>query len=112
MTKTPDAAPVGSDRLVLSLRDAAGIQVANCSNCEHCRHQSDGDYGEISWHECAKVERYQWLKSFPFKKMMSCWEPSFWHSKFADSIDPEEGTEYEDAIREFNAAMQPIRENR
>lgn len=68
---------------------AMGINVANCASCVHLGSEDDGGEPEysISWPTCNKVERYQYLKSFPFKKEMKCWSPEFWHSKFADMVD-------------------------
>ena len=94
-----------NQRLIFFLREAAGIDVANCSTCAFCRYESDGDFGEYRWNECAKFERFQYLKSFPFKKTKDCWEPNFWASKFATEIDPEEGNQYPEALKSFDAAM-------
>ena len=46
----------------------------SCHNCKYLGSESDGNYAEfeISWPCCDRVERYQYLKSFPFKKRMSC----------------------------------------
>ncbi|MEM7697208.1 MAG: hypothetical protein AAF236_02250 [Verrucomicrobiota bacterium] len=92
--------------------EASGIENAECLNCQSCHYVSDGDYGEHRWHECSEVERYQYLKSFPFKKTMDCWRPDFFASKFAaEDFDPEEGTQYEDRVRLFNNAVDPILED-
>ena len=68
---------------------AMGIEVASCKTCLHLGSDDDGNFPEfvISWPICNKVDRYQYLKSFPFKKEMDCWEPEFWHSKFADMVN-------------------------
>ncbi|WP_018125595.1 hypothetical protein [Desulfovibrio oxyclinae] len=50
----------------------------SCGYCEHLTTECDGNYPElaVSWPACAKVERYQYLKSFPFKKKMNCFSPA------------------------------------
>lgn len=71
------------------LKKITGIEHANCFTCAHLGSYSEGDFGEHSWLECDKHLARSNLKSFPFKKEMPCWEPEFWHSKFA-------GGDYED----------------
>lgn len=93
-----------SDSLHQRLLDATGIKTANCESCKHIQYESDGDYCERNWMECRKRPSNHNLTSFPFKKSMKCWEPSFWESKFADSFDEEE-VKVEDAIEEFEAAV-------
>jgi hypothetical protein len=74
------------------VKAAVGIATANCESCRFLG--SDGDGGEpeyaVDWPVCNKVDRYQYLTSFPFKKEMSCWEPNFWHSKFAEQLTGEQ----------------------
>jgi hypothetical protein len=70
-----------------AVKAATGIEVANCQTCHYLGSESDGAEYSTGWPSCGKVDRYQWLKSFPFKKEMRCWEPSFWHSKFAEHFD-------------------------
>lgn len=70
------------------IKKRLGIENANCETCSYLGTEDDGNYAEfaISWPTCQKFERYQYLKSFPFKKEMPCWEPGFWHSKFASGM--------------------------
>lgn len=46
----------------------------SCHKCRFLGSEDDGNFPEfvISWPSCNKVERYQYLKSFPFKKRMPC----------------------------------------
>lgn len=46
----------------------------SCAKCRYLGSEDDGNYPEfaISWPACDLVERYQYLKSFPFKKRMPC----------------------------------------
>lgn len=73
----------------LIIKQATGIETANCQSCCYLGGTCDGGEPEfsVSWPTCHKFERYQYLKPFPFKTEQKCWEPDFWHSKFADLID-------------------------
>jgi hypothetical protein len=53
---------------------ATKINPRSCLNCRNLGSECDGGEPEysVSWPSCNKVERYQYLKSFPFKKRMSC----------------------------------------
>lgn len=74
------------------MKAAVGIARANCESCVHLGCESDGGEPEyaVAWPACDKVARYQYLKSFPFKKEMGCWEPNFWYSKFAEQLTDEQ----------------------
>ena len=74
------------------IKKQLGIEISNCETCMWLGTEDDGNYPEhaISWRVCHEFEQYQYLKSFPFEKEMDCWEPEFWHSKFA--ADMKEGT--------------------
>jgi hypothetical protein len=87
------------------IKEKTGIEKANCSTCELIGSNDDGNFPEfvVSWPCCDRFEQYQHLKSFPFKKEMKCWQPSFWHSKFADMIKT--GTD-----EEMNAAADAFQE--
>lgn len=49
----------------------------SCHKCRFLGSEDDGNFPEfmLSWPSCDKVDRYQYLKSFPFKKRMSCFRP-------------------------------------
>ena len=90
------------------LKKVTGIKRANCSTCKHLKHESDGDFGEFKWVECSKFHNYSNLKSFPFKKEMSCWEPGFWSSKFWEPA----GTHYDhkEASVKFKEVVKAVKE--
>ena len=48
----------------------------SCLNCRHLSSEDDGNFAEyvVSWPCCGIVERFQYLKSFPFKKRMPCFK--------------------------------------
>jgi hypothetical protein len=69
------------------LKEKLGIKNANCSTCSCIDDVGDGPEYNGSWLVCSKIARMGNLKSFPFKKDMKCWQPSFWHSKFTDFLD-------------------------
>jgi len=83
-----------------------GIEKANCETCIFLYTECDGNYPEfaIEWPACERFSRYQHLKSFPFKKEMGCWEPEFWHSKYAGWMKYGTHKEMTILIREFVAA--------
>lgn len=93
------------------IKAAVGISCANCSTCARLGSDGDGPEYNGSWPICNKVERYGYLKSFPFKKEMPCWEPDFWHSKFTDSDRMRTGSEYElDRLsKQFWAAVDAVK---
>jgi len=85
MSKTKEAPNLAE---IQRVQAAVGIKCACCETCRHLSSDNDGAEPEssVSWPTCGKVERYQYLKSFPFKKTMPCWQPDFWASKFANQI--------------------------
>ena len=87
------------------IKTNVGIDTANCSTCAYLGSEDDGNYSEmgISWDVCQKFDRYQYLKPFPFKTEQKCWEPEFWHSKFAE-LKTGEHEEVTRAIDAFVAA--------
>jgi hypothetical protein len=94
----------------MSLKETMGIDRAACVTCFHLGSEdSGGDYPEHIWSTCEKIDKYNNLKSFPFKKEMSCWEPDFWFSKFADLVD---GTDksVDDAMEAFCIALKGDRQ--
>ena len=94
------------DPLVLRLKEASGIAVANCETCGNLGSEDDGgDPPCQSWPVCHRFDRYCYLRSFPFKKEMNCWTPHFWHSKFAGKINGEKT--HDDAVfAEWNKAIE------
>lgn len=53
---------------------ATKIHPRSCLKCRRLGSECDGGEPEysVSWPSCDIVERYQYLKSFPFKKRMKC----------------------------------------
>jgi hypothetical protein len=94
-----------TQEVIIRLKLASGISVANCATCGNLGSEDDGgDPPCRSWPICHRFDRYGYLRSFPFKKEMSCWTPHFWHSKFADKINGEKPND--DAVfAEWNKAI-------
>jgi len=94
------------------MKEAVGIDVANCETCIHRQNCSDGDYGEYKWFECGKngQRHYSYLNTFPFKKEMKCWEPSFWSSKFFNDEVFEGSNEFAIAVQKFKEAVAAVKE--
>lgn len=67
---------------VLLPKDGTG----SCGTCMHLGSDGDGPEYNGSWPVCNKVERYTYLKSFPFKKPMACHRLGFWHSPWSDLV--------------------------
>ncbi len=90
------------------IKAATGIKCANCSTCSRLGSDGDGPEYNGSWSICNKVERYGYLRSFPFKKEMKCWEPDFWHSKFTDPVRMRTGSDREMSrlTKQFWAAVE------
>jgi hypothetical protein len=63
-----------------------GVEKANCETCTYLGSDGDGYEYNGTWPVCDKIDRMSYLKSFPFKKEMKCWQPNFWLSKFAGLI--------------------------
>lgn len=90
---------------VARLKEATGIACANCSTCSHLGSDGDGPEYNGSWPVCNKVERFAYLRSFPFKKEMKCWSPEFWHSKFVKNLKKGTDGELMRASKKFRAAV-------
>ena len=61
------------------LKQALGVANAKCSACAYLGDDSDDPYsGPCHICENPKKRGVDNLKSFPFKKDMSCWKPEFW----------------------------------
>lgn len=81
---------------LLAMDNPNEYKISGCIDCEDCYHETDGDYGEIDcgWY-CSKFENYTWLNSFPFKKIMPCFQANdcfgnsfyFWHGYLCDLFD-------------------------
>lgn len=86
-----------------AIKNAVGIEIANCETCANIGSEDDGGEPEYakSWPVCRKFKHYENLKTFPFKTEQKCWEPEFWHSKFTDNIKNGEHDEVLAAINEF-----------
>ena len=83
------------------LKTRLGIKTANCETCTYLGSDGDGPEYNGNWPVCNKIDRMGYLKSFPFKKEMKCWEPEFWHSKFAEMIKTGSKKELDEAYRLF-----------
>lgn len=105
---TPGNAPdSGSavERLIM-LKRVTDIETANCSTCSYLGSDGDGPEYNGSWPICDKIDRMGYLKSFPFKKEMKCWEPNFWFSKFASMIKNGTDDEMQKAGDAFRSALE------
>lgn len=93
---------------IAAIKIATGIETANCSSCAYLGRESDGGEPEysVSWPVCEKFPRYEYLKSFPFKKEMACWHPDFWDSKFANEIRTADNEEVNELCDRFRAAVE------
>lgn len=90
-----------------AVKMASGIECANCLTCTHKGKDNDGGEPEysVSWDICDEFPHYSNLSTFPFVKEMPCWEPEFWHSKFATEIRTGEHEEVMGKLDEFMAAI-------
>ncbi len=66
-----------------------GAEKKNCTKClyyieSYAGYEEGGYLEELG---CDKIPRLGNLKSFPFSKIMPCFQLDFWHSKFVDMID-------------------------
>lgn len=93
------------------VKEATGIERANCENCANLGSESDGGEPEysVSWPVCHKFERYEHLKPFPFKTEQKCWEPDFWASKFTDMVDGSD-TSMDRALNAFVIARDSVKQ--
>lgn len=95
-----------SERLE-KLKELVGIACANCESCTYLGTDGDGpEYGG-SWPICCKEYPKTNLSSFPFKREQECWEPDFWHSKFAECISKE--SDLEEAFDRFARALREFK---
>ena len=79
--------PTPENVLDLLSKDRREIGMS-CRNCAELDDVSDGiEYGAYPIYVCAENPSYENLTSFPFKKPMKCFHPSFWHTVFAEQID-------------------------
>jgi len=101
---TPEKQTAGAGA-VKRIKRATGIECANCSTCLHLGTDGDGPEYNGNWPICSKTERYSYLRSFPFKKEMKCWEPNFWYSKFANGIKTGSDAEMERLSNRFREAL-------
>jgi len=91
--------------LVLRLKEACGVGLANCATCDCLGSDDDGaEYTVNSWPVCTKIERFTNLRSFPFKKEMKCWEPGFWLTKFPDMITTGDDADVDAAVAAYHQA--------
>lgn len=88
---------------LLKLKEVMGVSQANCESCNFLSSEGDGPEYNGSWPVCSKIERMGYLKSFPFKKDMKCWQPNFWFSKMAETVEDEESCDK--AAEEFGKAL-------
>jgi len=63
------------------LRDSDGLPIM--PSCENCSDLSSDDV-------CSRFERYEHLKSFPFKSPMQCFMPNFWTTEFVNTMSTRE----------------------
>ena len=95
-----------------ALLKAIGMDEANCLTCLYKGWDSPGsdDPCEPTWPVCEREEnaRFNNLKSFPFKKRMSCWYPDFWKSGFAERIQRGTDREITKLSKEFRKAVKDV----
>ena len=63
-----------------------------CESCVYFNQEWDGECFEIYCGDyCLKPgqEHFSNLKSFPFAKLMPCFEADFWHTEFAEQFSGE-----------------------
>jgi hypothetical protein len=95
-------------------KKVCGVEIANCHTCMYQGSDDDGaEMCPVSWPICNKFPRYENLKSFPFKKEMSCWEPDFWRlpdGMFPIDVGADGDAEraFDDAIEKFMKALEPF----
>ena len=84
---SPDATSL--ERGMLHMKEVMGIPCANCATCRHLGSDDDGGEPECSqsWPVCELYAEHAQNPSFPFATEMPCWEPEFWHSRFAEMVD-------------------------
>ncbi len=58
-----------------------------CQSCMVARYKSKWDDEPGIW-SCEEHPSYGNLRSFPFKKVMPCFQMDFWVTPFADQIQP------------------------
>ena len=99
-----------SPEIIKLLKEALGIENANCSTCTQMDDVDGGvDHSSCSCLVCSINDGYGNLKSFPFKKEMKCWEPEFWNSKFTNIIkngtDIEVATAHDSFKKAYNSVI-------
>jgi len=80
--------PVYSSAQIALLEDRLGMR-ACCDTCIHFGSDGPGESPGSDWPVCDNPERagIDNLTTFPFKKALRCWEPSFWSSCFVDEVE-------------------------
>jgi hypothetical protein len=97
--------------VVIAVRDAVGIEKANCETCVWYGSDGDGYEYNGSWPVCNKNNsRVDNLVSFPFKKDMACWYPEIWMSAFSDRMTDERGEAIQSVVDEFYEITAPLDE--
>jgi hypothetical protein len=92
----------GSGVMFGRIKKKLGIKVANCMSCNNRYVEDEGDeYSSCAFHACESFPYYSNLKSFPFKKEMSCWSPDFWSSSLVENVDLSNESEYNKVVKEF-----------
>jgi hypothetical protein len=96
---------------IQDLKKELGVDQSNCKTCRHLKGESDDEYGSNFYYYCSKRESFSWLKSFPFKKDMDCWEPTFWATKLGEDVDWIDGAGANEAHAQFNAILNRFERN-
>jgi hypothetical protein len=91
-----------------AIKQAVGINIANCHSCTYLGDVGDGyEYnGSILACENPDKKNIDNLPGFPFQSEQKCWTPEFWHSKFAGMIKKGDHDEVLALQGEFHAAVQ------
>lgn len=88
--------PLLTTQAVREVRDACGIDKANCHTCLNGSVDTDGEHGQ---HYCGMVcgkrsgddmDTYLEDQGVDLDSEKACWLPEFWMTNFADDIDGSE----------------------
>ena len=91
-----------------AIKQATGIETANCETCHFLGGDGDGYEYNGTWPVCCNLKRkgVDNLTSFPFKTEQKCWVPEFWQSKFCMMIKHGEDEEVLLLCKQFREAIE------
>ena len=90
-----------------AIKQATGIETANCETCHFLGDGGDGLEYNSSFPICENPKRKgaDNLITFPFKAEQKCWSPHFWCSKFSKMIKTGDDKEVDQAFSCFFTAI-------